>query len=215
MILASIECPGFSCCRRRTVRARARRCCCRSARVRSRRPAAQRAGRRDRRGLRLRQRPLLQGQARVRARVRAAAGSGRGDGGQRRARHHADRGPAPGRNRSPPTRCARSPASTSPPTIRATVGRCSRARARSPRRSGPTATSCCSAASPPPSTSTCSSRCSARGCVSRRLRRPRRHEPRRPAAARCVRAKSSPSARSRARCGTGRDRRSSRRSKAS
>ena len=83
---------------------------------------AQRAGRRDRRGVRVRQRALLQGQARLRARVRAAARAGRAARRQRRARDHADRRAAPGRDaRSPPTRCARSPGSTSRPTIRATA----------------------------------------------------------------------------------------------
>ena len=56
--------------------------------------AAERRRRAARRGLQLRQRPVLPRQARVRAAVRAAAGSRRPVVGRRRARHHAERGPA-------------------------------------------------------------------------------------------------------------------------
>ena len=125
--------------------------------VRARGGAALGGRRAARRSVQLRQRPLLPRQADLRAPLRAAARSGESDRRQRHARDHAERRAAqPGHAASRTRPCARSRAATSTRTTRATAGRSRRAPARCWRRSGPTATSCCSAASRRRSTSTCS-----------------------------------------------------------
>ena len=113
---------------------------------------------------------------------------------QRRPRHHAERGTASGRDahhdrRAPRVsrRGHRRERSQVPPI------RCSRARARWPRKSATSAKSSCSAASRRRSTSRCSPTSSASACSSPPdFVGPRRHEPRRAAAAvRARRARSS------------------------
>ena len=120
----------------------------------------------DRRSLQLPERSLLSRQARVRAGVRGAAGSGVPDQRQRRLRHHSHRGaPLGGYGRDPRRAAAIRKGRCRSGRRRAIAGRSSRAPGHSPRISGRTATSSCSAASRRRSTSTCCSRSSGRGCV--------------------------------------------------
>ena len=171
-------------------------------------------GRAARRRLQLRQRPLLPRQAGLRAAVRAAAGSGRSGRRRRRPRDHAERRPARRRHaRDAGVASQRLPAVVDRPRATPrTAGRSNGRAARCSTRSAPTARSCCSAASRPASTSRCCCRSSATAVFPPALRRPRRHEPRRPdAALRRGRHRARLRADRRAPCATGSVRRSWRR----
>ena len=153
--------------------------------VRAGRAAAVARGRAARRGVQLRQRPVLPRQAGLRAAVRRAARAGQPGRRRRRPRHHAERRAAqPGHARDAAPPFARSRASTSIPTTRPTAGRSSRARGRWPGEIGPDVRRRAARQHRVAEVRRrAARRSSATGCCSRSIRRPRRHEPRRAAAA--------------------------------
>ena len=141
-------------------------------RARAVRPRASRlrqpAGRAHRRRVRFRQRPVFRGKLAYARRSRVRPIPACPVSGRRRARDYAECRLASAEYRRDARRhSGRSPASTSPPTIRATAAAPLERPRSSPTRSGPTATSSCSAASPRRSTSTSCWRSSAIACCFR------------------------------------------------
>ena len=153
--------------------------------VRAGRAAALARRRAARRSVHVHQRPVLPRQADLRAPVCARRRAGQPDRRQRRARHHAERRPAQPRHagdaRAP---CARSPAATSTRTTPRTGVRSKRARARCAREIGPDCdVVLLGSIASPKYVDVLLGDFRRAAAVSDRLRRPRRHEPRRPAAA--------------------------------
>ena len=144
-----------------------------------------------------------------------AAGSATTDRRLRRARHHAERGAAQPRHAaSRATRCARSPTATSTPTTRSYRAAARAQRAGAAREIGPDCdVVLLGSIASPKYVDVLLGDLRRAAAVSGRLRRPRRHEPRRAAAAQGARTASSWSTcRSPARCCTAHGRRSCRRS---